>query len=291
VKAVPADFDDSGLRRYLLGLLPEGEAEALEEAYLARPEVWERLRGIEDDLLDDYAGGRLGPADSAAFESRYLASSPLRDRVTAARALRLAAAPEAALGEARVVTARPARWGVLLALAAGLFLVGLAFWPRPPRAGQSTSASPTLTPVPRMETPMPPPPEPMKTPTAPALTATWEPLANPVVLALSPVLLRGEEQPVELQLPPETDTVVLELEGDPALLPSASALRASIKTVEGKQVWRGQARRANDALRPSLLASAHVPAARLAAGDYLVTLSTRGTSDGTVHSYFFRVGR
>jgi hypothetical protein len=101
VKAVPADFDDSGLRRYLLGLLPEGEAEALEEAYLARPEVWERLRGIEDDLLDDYAGGRLGPADSAAFESRYLASSPLRDRVTAARALRLAAAPEAALGEAR----------------------------------------------------------------------------------------------------------------------------------------------------------------------------------------------
>jgi hypothetical protein len=113
-----------------------------------------------------------------------------------------------------------------------------------------------------------------------------------VVLALSPVLLRGEEPPVELQVPPEADTVVLELEGDPAILPRpASALEAVVKTVEGKQVWRGPARRAKDARRPSLLASAHVPAARLVAGDYLVTLSTRGTDDGTLHSYFFRVGR
>ena len=85
---------------------------------------------------------------------------------------------------------------------------------------------------------------------------------------------------------------MLELEGDPALLPpTASALQAIVKTVEGKQVWRGEARPARDARRPSLLASVRVPAARLMTGDFLVTLSTRGAGDGTLHRYFFRVRR
>jgi anti-sigma factor RsiW len=92
VKAVPPDLDDAALRRYLLGLLPEAEAEPLEEAYFARPEVLERVRGVEDDLLDDYASGRLAPGERGAFEGRYLASPPLRERVVAARALRLASA-------------------------------------------------------------------------------------------------------------------------------------------------------------------------------------------------------
>ena len=83
VKAVPPDLDDAALRRYLLGLLPEAEAEPLEEAYFARPEVLETLRGVEDDLLDDYAAGRLSPGEKGAFEGRYLASPRLRDRVVA----------------------------------------------------------------------------------------------------------------------------------------------------------------------------------------------------------------
>ena len=289
---MPLDFDDSGLRRYLLGLLPEGEAEALETEYLARPEVLERLRSLEDDLLDDYAAGRLDRDDTAAFEGRYLASSPLRDRVVTARALRLAAGSDAGVGAAHVVSARPPRWRGPLALAAAVFVAVLAFWPRPPRPAQSTSASPLPPPATQAGAPMPTAPEPITTPAGPVLTATWEPPVNPVVLALSPVLLRGEEQPVELRVPSEAGTVVLELEGDPANLPRpASALEATIKTVEGQEVWRGEARRAKDARRPSLLASAHVPASRLTAGDYLVTLSARGTGDGTVHSYFFRVGR
>ena len=43
--------------------------------------------------------------------------------------------------------------------------------------------------------------------------------------------------------------------------------------------------------RPSLLAATRVPAAQLAAGDYLLTLSARGTADGTLYNYFVRVGR
>jgi len=113
-----------------------------------------------------------------------------------------------------------------------------------------------------------------------------------VVLALSPLLLRGEEQPVGLRIPPGTDTVVLELEGDPAALPRPGApLEAPVKTVEGRPVWRGEARRATAGRRPSLLASAAIPATRLVPGDYLVTLSAPGAAGGELYSYFFRVRR
>ena len=129
--AVRADVDDAILRRYLLGLLTEAESEGLEEAYFARPDVLERVRGVEDDLLDDYAADRLDPGEKGAFESRYLASAPLRERVVAARALRLATGSRQSPAD-RVVS-RPGRWRIPLAIAAGLLLGILVFSLRPPR--------------------------------------------------------------------------------------------------------------------------------------------------------------
>ena len=116
------------------------------------------------------------------------------------------------------------------------------------------------------------------------------PATSRLVLALSPVLLRGQERPAGLRIPAQTDTVGLELEGDPALLPpSTSALQVVVKTVEGEEVWRGEARHVRSAGRPSLLAAASVPAERLAPGDYLLTLSLRGAADEALYSYYFRV--
>ncbi len=284
------DLDDAALRRYLLGLLPEAEAEALEEAYFARPEVLERVRGVEGDLLDDYASGRLEPGEIATFESRYLATAPLRGRVVAARAIRLATADKR--GPAARVMA-PVRWRVPLAIAAGLFLAVLAFWIRPPRPPQVTSASLPLDSAGPSETPLPQSAAPIGSSGAPTpTTAARAPATRRLVLALSPVILRGQERPAPLRILDGTDTLVLELEGDPALLPpSKSALRVVVKTVEGEEVWRGEARRVTDARRPYLLASAGVPAQRLGPGDYLLTLSVRATGDGTLYTYFFRVGR
>ena len=89
-----------------------------------------------------------------------------------------------------------------------------------------------------------------------------------------------------------TGDVVFELEGDPATVPpSARTLEADLKTVEGKPVWRGAAERAAQSGRPSLVAIARVPAARLAPGDYLLGLSGRGADEGTFYRYFFRVPR
>ena len=283
------DLDDAALRRYLLGLLPEAEAEGVEEDYFARTDVLERVRGVEDDLLDDYASGRLEPGEKGAFESRYLASGPLRERVVAARALRLATANKR--GPAARVVARPVRWRIPMAVAAGVIVGVLAFSIRPPRPPHVASGSPPPGSAGPKETLRPPSAAPIGSSSAPTPTTPAR-ATRPLVLALSPVLLRGQARPAPLRIPDQTDVVVLELEGDPALLPpSTSALQVAVKTVEGKEVWRGEARRVRDAGRPSLLAATRVPASKLAAGDYLLTLSTRGAADGSLYSYFFRVGR
>jgi hypothetical protein len=280
--AVPRDPDDGALRSYLLGLQTEEEAAALEEAYFARADVLERLRAVEDDLLDDYAAGRLEAGDKAAFERRYLASGPLRERVATARALRDAVAQRRP-GSAGA--AGPSRWGFALGIAAAVVLVVLGASLLPRRPPQSASGSGGVS-----ETPVPSSPAPSL---VPGPTPPVGPAASRVaVLALSPVRLRGRDGTAVLQIPARTDEVVLELEGDPGLVPRpGSGFDAAIKTVEGREVWRGEARTGDDARRPSLLAVARVPVGRLAAGDYLLTLSARGAGDdGTLHSYFFRVG-
>lgn len=287
------DLDDAALRRYLLGLLPEAEAEGLEEAYLVRPEVWERVRGVEDDLLDDYVADRLSQHETDAFEGRYLSSPPLRDRVVAARALRLAMAAGGRVPGARVATARPTRVHIPLVIAATLLLAVVAFWIWPKRLPEVTARLTPPTSAARPEASPPPP----ATPAGSSDPSEWtapprKPATSSLILALSPVLLRGQEGPTRPRIPAGTDTVVLELEGDPALLPPAAvALEVSVKSVGGAQVWRGEGRRASDARRPSLLASARVPAARLVPDDYLVALSARGSGEGALYSYFFRVGR
>ena len=274
VNSMPPRLDDEGLRRYLLGLLPEPEAEALEQDSLASPEVLDRVRAVEHDLLDDYAAGRLGAEDVARFESRYLASPRLRDRVTAARALRLAAPAETPTVPAR----RPVRWWPVLAVAAALVLVVVVPVLRRPARGPEVVTRPS--------------------PSAPTSLAESAPLASPltpsvpaitrVVFAVSPLRLRGQDGPTELRVPKDAGLVALELEGDADGL-AGTSLEATLSTVEGRRVWRGQARRVLTPSRPSLVAVAEVPAEALPAGDYLLKLTVPGGE--ALPSYFIRVRR
>jgi hypothetical protein len=286
VEAVRPDFDEAAIRRYLLGLLPEPEAEALEEEYLGHAEMMERWRGVEDDLLDDYAAGRLGTDEKGAFESRCRASPLLRDRAVAARAIRLAAAGEAPT--ARLVPRRAWRWAGPSAIAASLLVAALAFWLWPSRPGEVAIVPAAPTSVARSETPSLEPHGTRPPVAAPSAAAPERPLAvTRLVFAVSPVLLRGQANAAQLRIPPTTTTVVLELEGDPALLPPPPArLDAIITTVEGRRIWAGEARRVDHPERPSPLASASVPARRLPAGDYLVDLAA---GPDTLSRYFIRV--
>lgn len=70
----PERLDDSQLTRYLLGMLPDAEAEWLDEASIVDDEFATRLRLVEDDLVDAYVRGTLSGELLRRFEAGYLAS-------------------------------------------------------------------------------------------------------------------------------------------------------------------------------------------------------------------------
>jgi hypothetical protein len=78
---------DDYLVRYLLGELPDDEAEPLDERSVTDEEFALRLRAIENDLVDRYAAG--GPLDSTLerFDRVYRSSRHLHDKVMFAQAL------------------------------------------------------------------------------------------------------------------------------------------------------------------------------------------------------------
>ena len=78
-------FHDDQLIGYLLGSLPADEAECLDEQTLIDDELAGRLRMVEDDLVDAYAGGRLTGDLLRRFEFFYLASPRRREKATFAR--------------------------------------------------------------------------------------------------------------------------------------------------------------------------------------------------------------
>ena len=85
---------DQQLVRYLLGLLPEEEAERLDEQSIVVDEFAARLQCVENDLVDAYVSGTLEGDILERFESFYLASPLRREKVKFAERL-LAAADRA----------------------------------------------------------------------------------------------------------------------------------------------------------------------------------------------------
>jgi hypothetical protein len=127
------DVDDPELVRYLLGHLPDDEAERLEEAAVIDDEFAARLRVAEHDLVDAYVKGGLDDETLARFESHYLTSPRRRANVRFAESF-LRAVDRAGRLEARdapapaAVPAEPVRHRFrlvprLMAAAAALLLV------------------------------------------------------------------------------------------------------------------------------------------------------------------------
>lgn len=80
-------ISDDRPRQYLLRRLPEADVAHFEDCILEEDGCAERLREAEDDLLDDYAAGRLSADEREAVE-RFLLNSPDgRQRLLFARAL------------------------------------------------------------------------------------------------------------------------------------------------------------------------------------------------------------
>jgi hypothetical protein len=78
--------------RYLLGRLPDDEQTGFEEQLLESEPLFEALKEVESELIDEYVGDTLSADDRRRFELYFLTQPERRSRVEFARALREAAA-------------------------------------------------------------------------------------------------------------------------------------------------------------------------------------------------------
>jgi hypothetical protein len=83
------------MRAYLLGLLADDKASALEEEYFVNRAVLLRLQSEERALIADYLDGRLRSEEKRPFESRYLKMPELQRKVNEARSQHSAFRPAA----------------------------------------------------------------------------------------------------------------------------------------------------------------------------------------------------
>jgi hypothetical protein len=82
-----AQDSDEHLIRYILGELPDGEAERLDERSITDDAFAARLRVLEDDIVDRYARGESLGVSLARFQQAQRASPYLREKVRFAESL------------------------------------------------------------------------------------------------------------------------------------------------------------------------------------------------------------
>ena len=297
------EHDGPQLRRYVLGALTEEERAGIEDEYFKRADVLDRVCAAEEDLIDDYLSDRLASDEHERFERYYLAVPGHGTRVAVARALRIAAASSASAASASIerhervmswweaVRAWPSLDKAALVATLAVLVAG-GLWMlrersetttvsvRTPQPSESPTTSPGPRPADRREPDAPSPPE--APPTA---------HATPVVLALSlsPIHVRGADEPVPVTIPKGTDIVRLDLQGEPGQPPLERG-RAIVRTVAGQEVWRGRATGVKGPQR-SPLVHIDIPAARLRPDDYIVELLDANVNvrEAERYRYFFRV--
>jgi hypothetical protein len=101
-----ATYDDSLLIKYLVGSLPESDAERLDELSVSDQELAMRLEAIENDLVDSWARGELSGETLERFNRTYLSSPERKNKLRFAQAL--------VAHQARAATATSSRAGSAL---------------------------------------------------------------------------------------------------------------------------------------------------------------------------------
>jgi hypothetical protein len=270
----PAEEDQ--LIRFLLGELDQREQAEVEDRYFADTSRFERLLAVEDDLVDAYVRGELPRARAQALEHRASRVASLRRKIQIARGLQSYVEEH---GPAKHLFShtfwwRPAVWSAaaLLMLAVTLTMWWFRAGPSRQAAPQHAESQPSG--ETREQRPLAPPPTPQKPDVI-------------VAFALTASSVRAPGESNTLQFPADASLVRLRLEHEGA---GYRRYRVVIQTVEGRDVWRRQD------LEPARSGTASVvvdvPASRLPADDYILTLS--GVSRGSFEeaaSFSFRVKR
>ena len=79
--------DEVFVRQYLLGVLPETESDQLEQRSLEDEAFFEEIQEIEDELIEDFAGGALTEQERIQFEEYFLCSPERREKLRFALAM------------------------------------------------------------------------------------------------------------------------------------------------------------------------------------------------------------
>ena len=79
--------DDQTIIRYLLNELSADDQARFEETYLTDEDLFEQLRAVEEELIEDYVKGQLSEPERHRFERHYLASDQRRARIQTAKEL------------------------------------------------------------------------------------------------------------------------------------------------------------------------------------------------------------
>ena len=103
-------FDQQIVTQYLLGALPEAEAERLDELSVSDDDFVAALSAAEKDLVDAYVHGELTAAELAQFKSHYLTSPLRREKVKFAQVFRVFAEQNTDARAAELPKANPAAY-------------------------------------------------------------------------------------------------------------------------------------------------------------------------------------
>lgn len=280
--------DDELLRSYLLGELPDPEADHLERRLLAEDDLFDLAEALEGELLAAASRGELAPAERERVLRRLASSPEGRERLALARSLNTMAdekKPSVVPFRPRAASSKPVvQWA---ALAAGLFAAAGLFWftQQTPQEGDS---APQIV----QERTAPARPSPQKRPAPPVISApaTPEPSPAPAPLArkeqdaavqrpepvkaifvLSLASLRGGEEREEFFLPSNAD--IAEIQVDVEGLEDSSAFHAALHGEDGENIWEESGLKAQRVDWGTALVL-EIPAKLLTSGRYEVAVTT-----------------
>lgn len=304
-------YDDQLLTRYLLGSLPEAEAERLDELSVVDQEFAWRLEAVENDLVDAYVRGELAAEQREQFRKRYLSSTRRREKVKFAGGLLALEQRTPALPEKVPSKAKPAeqtksspgflsrvfsvpraglQWGFATAACVLLFISGYLFVENSRLSREIHETQTQHSALAQREMDLERQLSEQKAgnaqaPAKPAASSMELDHLTAVALFLAPPT-RGATQLPTLSVSPGTQLVVLSLGLETG---GSESYGATLKDLAGNQVvWRGVAHPNPSAGKKAV--TVNFPSSLLKQQSYTVELA--GQADGRseiVGTYPFRV--
>jgi hypothetical protein len=317
---------DNLARQFLLGKLSEEESLKIEEDYFTGKNLFEDILEAENDLIDDYAMGKLSPEDKIRFERRLLLNPKQRRRLEFAETLVEYASDQPLAGESKFSAGNSSWISIFSQLfsnksvlslsfsVAALIVFGGGIWlvldksdsesERVDKIAVSQSQEPSRSESPQTtiatkntgeiadskpHTAASPQKNVQSQPEPQTKQEKTSRKQPPVIysLILSPGLTRDSGTSQRFTVPAKTDFINMRLKFEERGFSSYSAV---LETVEGRQVWSGSKLKAR---KDEKFVTFQIPSKLLKKSDYILTLKGL-KNDGiyeNIEDYTFTVYR